>query len=125
LIALRDLNFAPANNLILKHSLISEATTLSYRIAFSRISLSHLQAFTAREQKIIRDALAEQLSYEPNVPTRNRKEMRPNLLAVGELRIGDFRVYYDVDEEESIVDIRAIGIKEGNQVRIGGEIVEL
>ena len=98
---------------------------MSYRIAFSRISLSHLQAFTAREQKIIRDAFTEQLSYEPTIPTRNRKEMRPNLLAVWELRIGDFRVYYDVDEEESIVDIRAIGIKEGNQVRIGGEIVEL
>ena len=98
---------------------------MSYRIAFSRTSLSHLRAFTAREQRIIRDALIEQLSYEPNVQTRNRKEMRPNLLAVWELRIGDFRVYYDVDEGESIVDIRAIGIKEGNQIRIGGEIVEL
>lgn len=69
--------------------------------------------------------MIEQLSYEPTVPTRNRKQMRPNLLALWELRIGDFRLYYDVDEEESIVDIRAIGIKEGNQVRIGGEIVEL
>ena len=98
---------------------------MPYRIAFSRISLSHLRAFTAREQRIIRDALIEQLSYEPTVQTRNRKEMRPNLLAVWELRIGDFRVYYDVDEGESIVDIRAVGIKEGNQIRIGGEIVEL
>ncbi|HAX75627.1 MAG TPA: plasmid stabilization protein ParE [Cyanobacteria bacterium UBA11372] len=84
-----------------------------------------MQAFTAREQRIIRDALIEQLSNEPTVPTRNRKEMRPNWLAIWELRIGDFRVYYDVDEDESIVDIRAIGIKEGNQVRIGGEIIEL
>lgn len=81
--------------------------------------------FTAREQKIIASAIAEQLTNEPTVPTRNRKEMRPNLIAVWELRIGDFRVYYDVDEEESIVDIRAVGIKEGNQVRIAGEIVEL
>jgi mRNA-degrading endonuclease RelE of RelBE toxin-antitoxin system len=98
---------------------------LPYRIAFSRNSLSHLRVFTAREQRIIASAIAEQLSNEPTVPTRNRKEMRPNLIAVWELRIGDFRVYYDVDEEESIVDIRAVGIKEGNQVRIGGEIVEL
>lgn len=81
--------------------------------------------FTAREQRIIASTLTEQLSNEPTIPTRNRKEMRPNLIAVWELRIGDFRVYYDVDEEESIVDIRAVGIKEGNQVRIGGEIVEL
>lgn len=98
---------------------------MPYRIALSKTSLFHLQAFTAREQKIIRDAVTEQLSYEPTSPTRNRKEMRPNLLAVWELRLGNFRVYYDVDQEESIVDIRAIGTKEGNHVRIGGEIVEL
>ena len=98
---------------------------MPYRIAFSRISLSHLQAFTAREQKIIKEALTEQLSYEQTLQTRNCKEMRPNLLAVWELRISDFRVDYDVDEEELIVDIRAIGIKEGNQVRIAGKIIEI
>ncbi|HEY9610906.1 type II toxin-antitoxin system RelE/ParE family toxin [Allocoleopsis sp.] len=98
---------------------------MPYRIAFSRNSLSHLRVFTAREQKIIASAVTEQLSNEPTIPTKNRKEMRPNLIAVWELRIGDFRVYYDVDEEESIVDIRAVGIKEGNQIRIAGEIVEL
>jgi mRNA-degrading endonuclease RelE of RelBE toxin-antitoxin system len=102
-----------------------EITILSYRIALSRNSLSHFQDFTAREQRIIRTAMTEQLSYEPTVSTRNRKQMRPNSLAVWELRIGDFRVYYDVDEAEAIVDIRAIGIKAGNQVRIGGEIIEL
>ncbi|WNZ26649.1 type II toxin-antitoxin system RelE/ParE family toxin [Leptolyngbya sp. NK1-12] len=94
-------------------------------MALSRNSLSHLRALSPREQRIIRDAMVEQLSYEPTVSTRNRKEMRPNPLAVWELRIGNLRVYYDVDEQESVVDIRAIGIKEGNQVRIGGEIVEL
>lgn len=69
--------------------------------------------------------MVKQLSYEPAVPTRNRKPMRPNVIAVWELRIGNFRVYYDVDQEEATVDIRAIGFKEGNQVRIGGEIIEL
>jgi mRNA-degrading endonuclease RelE of RelBE toxin-antitoxin system len=98
---------------------------LPYRIALSRVSLSHLQALTAREQRLIRDALTEQLSYEPNVSTRNRKQMRPNLLAVWELRVGDFRVYYDIDAGESIVDIRAIGIKHGNQVSIDGKTIEL
>jgi mRNA-degrading endonuclease RelE of RelBE toxin-antitoxin system len=98
---------------------------LRYRIALSRVSLSHLQALTAREQRLIRDALNEQLSYEPAVQTRNRKQMRPNLLAVWEPRVGDFRVYYDIDEGELIADIRAIGIKRGNQVSIGGKTIEL
>jgi mRNA-degrading endonuclease RelE of RelBE toxin-antitoxin system len=43
-----------------------------------------------------------------------------------ELRIGDLRVYYDVeDEPEPVVYIRAIGIKEGNTVRIGKEVITL
>ncbi|MGL5060273.1 MAG: type II toxin-antitoxin system RelE family toxin, partial [Microcoleus sp.] len=46
-----------------------------------------------------------------------RKPMRPNFLASWELRIGELRVYYDVEEEfEAIVEILAIGIKERNQV---------
>ena len=40
--------------------------------------------------------------------------------------MGDLRVYYDVDEgPESIVHVRAVGIKERNRVRIAGEIIEL
>ena len=52
--------------------------------------------------------------------------MRPNPLAPRELRIGNLRVYYDVEEEpEAVVHIRAVGIKERNQVRIGKEVIEL
>lgn len=45
--------------------------------------------------------------------------MRPNRLAVWELRIGPQRVYYDV--EDDLVRIQAIGTKHGNQVVISGE----
>lgn len=42
------------------------------------------------------------------------------------MRIGNLRVYYDVEEEpEQIVFIRAVGIKERNRVRIGKEEIEL
>lgn len=52
--------------------------------------------------------------------------MRPNLLAPWELRIGKLRVYFDMEEEpEAMVYIRAVGIKEGNRVRIGGKVIEL
>ncbi len=51
--------------------------------------------------------------------------MRPNRLALWELRIGNLRVYYDIeDDPEPIVYIRAIGIKERNYVRIGKEVFE-
>ena len=98
---------------------------MRYQIAFSAESLLQLRMLTARQQRIILAAINEQLSYEPTIPTRNRKQMRPNPLAFWELRIGEFRVYYDIDEDESIADIRAVGIKQGNQVLIGGKIFNL
>lgn len=98
---------------------------MPYEVAFSAESLVHLRTLTARQQRIVLAAIAEQLSYEPTEPTRNRKEMRPNPLA-WELRVGDLRVYYyDIDEEDLVVDIRAVGIKEGNQVLIAGEVIDL
>jgi hypothetical protein len=52
--------------------------------------------------------------------------MRPNPVAPWELRIGNLRVYYDVEEEpEASVYIRAVGVKLRNRVRIGKEVIEL
>lgn len=52
--------------------------------------------------------------------------MRPNPLAPWELRVGNLRVYHDIEEEpEAVVFVRAVGVKQRNQVRIGGEAIEL
>ncbi len=68
----------------------------------------------------------KQLVYEPTVETKNRKPMRPNPVAPWELRIGNLRVYYDVEEEpEQVVLIRAVGVQERSRVRIGREVIEL
>lgn len=50
--------------------------------------------------------------------------MRPNPIAPWELRIGDLRVYYEVDAVEDVVRVLAVGIKERNLVRIGEEVFE-
>ena len=50
----------------------------------------------------------------------------PNPLASWELRIGDLRVYYDVEEDpEQQVNIVAIGMKRRNRVSIGGELYDI
>lgn len=86
----------------------------------------HLRFLTARQRVTVLDSVDEQLTYQPTVETRNRKPMRPNPLAPWELRIGNLRVYYDVEEEpEPVVYIRAVGIKDRNRVRIGKEVIEL
>lgn len=98
---------------------------MPYQILISPEALDHIRNFPARQRRIVTNAIALQLTNEPTIETRNRKPMRPNPIAPWELRIGEFRVYYDVREPDAIVDVRAVGIKERNQVRIGGDIIEL
>jgi len=82
--------------------------------------------FTIRQQRTVLDTVDRQLLHQPIMETRNRKPMRPNPVAPWELRIGDLRVYYETkDEPEPTVTILAIGIKERDQVRIGGERFKL
>ena len=54
------------------------------------------------------------------------KRLRPNDLATWELRLGDLRVYNEVEETPAPrVLILAVGVKVGNQVYIGGRRFEL
>jgi mRNA-degrading endonuclease RelE of RelBE toxin-antitoxin system len=96
-----------------------------FQINFTPEALEDLQGFRAYEQRQIIQAIEEQLQYQPTQPTRNRKQLRPNNLAEWELRIDTFRVFYDVDEELSVVKIEAIGYKEGNKLFVHGEEYEL
>ena len=49
--------------------------------------------------------------------------MRPNPLAPWELRIGDYRVFYEIGED--IVRVLAIGHKLHNELFIQGQRVEI
>lgn len=99
---------------------------MPYRIEYSPDAEEHLRQFTARQRGIILDAVDVQLAHQPAVKTRNRKPMRPNPLSPWELRIGDFRVYYDIIQTpEPCVCIRAIGIKEHNTLRIGRKVIQI
>jgi mRNA-degrading endonuclease RelE of RelBE toxin-antitoxin system len=91
----------------------------AFAIEYSPDTLDHLRALTTRQRVSVLDGVEAQLAHEPLVETRNRKPMRPNPLAPWELRIGPLRVYYDVDEVERKVLIRAVGVKDRNRVRIG------
>lgn len=99
---------------------------MPYRIEYSPDAEEHLRALTVREQAIVLDTADKQLRHQPTRETRNRKPMRPNPVAPWELRVGNLRVYYDVEEQpEPVVYIRAVGVKERNRVRIGKEVIEL
>lgn len=99
---------------------------MPYQIIFSRIAETHLQGLTARDRRIVIEEIVQQLTDQAAIATRNRKPMRPNPLASWELRVGNLRVYYDIeDEPEPLVEIIAVGVKERDRVRIGNKVVEL
>lgn len=99
---------------------------MSYQIEYADAAIEHLKILTTRQQRTVLDTVDEQLKYEPLVETRNRKPMEPNSFATWELRIGNLRVYYDVEENTvSVVYIQAVGVKNRNRVRIGQEEIEL
>ena len=99
---------------------------MSYQVEYSPAAEEHLRGLTARQRATIFDTVDQQLTHQPNVETRNRKMMRPNPIAPWELRLGNLRVYYDVEEApESRVMVVAIGKKVRSRVFIGDEEVEL
>lgn len=99
---------------------------MPYRIEYAPETEGHFQALTARQRAIVLDTVDKQLQHQPSVQTRNRKPLRPNLLAPWELRIGNLRVYYSVEEDpEPVVYIHAIGVKRRDRVWIGKEVIDL
>ena len=66
------------------------------------------------DRGVLLDAIELHLAHAPSVETHKRKRLRnltPPFEAVApiwQLRIGAFRVFYDVNEEARRIDIRAI-----------------
>lgn len=100
---------------------------MTCEVTFTRTAAEHIRSYRKFDQKIILDAIDEQLTHEPTTETRNRKRLGENELADWEMRVGDFRVFYDVliEEERAVVKIKAVGHKEHNVLRIGDREVPL
>lgn len=101
-----------------------------YAIEYTEEALADVAYFRKSERQQILDAAERLLSHEPAIETNNRKRLRPNELAEWELRLGKYRVFYDVvedDEDETVtlVKIEAVGYKRRNKLLIQGEEFEL
>lgn len=85
-----------------------------FSIRYEEAALVELAEFRLFERRRILDVVDVQLAEEPNVETRKRKLLAgvaplcEAVLPVWQLRVGDFRVFYDVDETENVVVVRAI-----------------
>ena len=96
-----------------------------YQIELTEEAKGDLYYFGAFERKTIVEAVRIQLSYEPLTETKNRKRLRDNPISPWELRVGDYRVFYEADESARKVVIVAVGQKIHNDLFIRGKRVTL
>lgn len=89
----------------------------SFIIAYAEDVSEDLASLRAFERKRILNEIEKQLTYDATRVSKNRK-MLVGLVPpweyvepVWELRVGEHRIFYDVDEEKSIVIIRAVRYK--------------
>jgi len=73
-----------------------------------------LAALRPFDRNPVLDAIDEQLTFQPLQEMRNKKVLLglvppwEYVLPVRELRVGDYRVFYDVDETTNVVVVRAV-----------------
>lgn len=101
-----------------------------FELCFAPGVVEHLVVIERKYHSLIQKTLDEQLVYEPDHQTRNRKpvEQPAPFAATWELRFGPgnrIRVFYDIDRVEHAVWILAVGIKERERLLIGGEEFKL
>ncbi len=101
-----------------------------FTLVFAPEVIAHLRAIDKKYHSLIRETITEQLSYEPLELTRNRKPLKQPapFSATWELRFGTnnrFRVFYEVDTDEQIVLVLAIGVKDRETLIVNREEIEL
>lgn len=84
-----------------------------------------LSYYPAYDRKTIVTQIRDQLTDQPHIETKNRKRLRETPMASWELRIGKFRVFYEIDEDDPVVSVISIGHKEHNVLKIRGREVQL
>lgn len=91
---------------------------MRHEIVVGELAIEELQALRPFDQRRVLMEIREQLTDRPTTPTRRRKcllDLTPSFeheLPVWELRVGDFRVFYDVSQEQRRVHIRAVRRKQ-------------
>ena len=97
---------------------------MPFQVILTPSAEGDLDYFRRFEQRLIVDAFKRYLRNDAEVESQHRKQLRDNPLAPWELRLGKYRVFYEI-ANASIVKIIAIGYKEHNDLFIRGQKVEL
>jgi mRNA-degrading endonuclease RelE of RelBE toxin-antitoxin system len=91
---------------------------MPFVLRYARNAQRHLRSLRAFDRGLGFQNIDDHLLEEPDSKSQHRILLRPNPLATWELRVGVFRVFYEVDRQSSTVMILAIGYKEHNVLYI-------
>jgi len=104
---------------------------MAYTIRLTASAKAELKAIRLFERTRIIEEVERHLFERPGLSTRNRKPLSRGVEAdfpfsppLWELRVGDFRVFYDIDDSAKVVDIRAVrrkppGLTTGEVINAG------
>ncbi len=99
---------------------------MAYDILFTDLAIEEFRTIRVFDRRKIGAQIDKQLKHRPTVETRKRKCLGSVVAdfkhepPIWELRVGAYRVFYDVNEEEQSVTVRAVREK-GR--RTTGEII--
>lgn len=82
---------------------------MKYRIYLTPESEDDLRRLTANVRAAVKDAIKAHLGFEPTKMSKSRiKRLRGMSQPQFRLRVDDYRVYYDVLEQEQEVEVLAV-----------------
>jgi mRNA-degrading endonuclease RelE of RelBE toxin-antitoxin system len=82
---------------------------MPYRIEFVRGAKDDLRTLRKTDQVRVLDRIERHLSHQPTIRSKSRiKRLRPGTFPPYRLRVDEFRVYYDVDQQRRAVVILGI-----------------
>lgn len=83
-----------------------------YGIRYTREAADDLRPLRTFDQRRIIDGIFQHLAFEPKRVSRSRiKEMERPFWSQYRLRVDDFRVYYDVDDDQHVVVVLRVLLK--------------
>lgn len=88
---------------------------MAYTLEITDGAMAELDDLRAHDHRRVLETIDAQLKHEPGVPTRNRKCLGEGMTAnfeyvppLWELRVGEFRVFYEIADQATTVIIHAV-----------------
>ena len=98
---------------------------MPYAITYARDAELDLRSLRKNEQQRVRALVPSHLAHEPAAPSHARKPLDPNPYGAGwELRLGNLRVLYAIDDPAQSIRVLRVGWKDGNRLYLRGVPVE-